>query len=103
MSPDDINALIFNAYPPSLGRETRERIQRQLENYDYYEVKQHRKEYGELVKAKDMPRPPRLDYDPMRYATNYFKAIVARKARWQMGGKHGIAVPRRQIDDMEDV
>ena len=103
MSPDDINALIFNAYQQSLGRETRERIQRQLENYDYYEGKQHRNEYGELVKAKDMPRPPRLDYDPTRYATNYFKAIVDRKARWQMGGKHGIAVPRRQIDDMEDV
>src|SRR5699024_3872947 len=38
-----------------------------------------------------------------RYATNYFKAIVDRKARLQMGGKHGIAVPRRQIDDMDEV
>src|SRR5699024_8674369 len=28
---------------------------------------------------------------------------VDRKARWQMSGKHGIAVPRKQIDAMEDV
>src|SRR5690625_5107710 len=103
MSPDDINAFIFNAYQQSLGRETRERINRQLENYDYYEGKQHRNEYGELVKASELPRPPGVDYDPTRYATNYFKAIVDRKARWQMGGKHGISVPRRQIDAIEDV
>src|SRR5690625_665351 len=103
MSPDDINALIFSAYQQSLGRETRERINRQLENYDYYEGKQHRNEYGELVKASELPRPPGVDYDPTRYATNYFKAIVDRKARWQMGGKHGISVPRRQIDAIEDV
>src|SRR5688500_19599476 len=36
---------------------------------------------------------------PTRYATNYFKAIVDRQARWQMGGMNGIAVPRRQVDD----
>src|SRR5690625_3160025 len=103
MSPDDLNAIIFNAYSKSLGKETRERIVRQIDNYEYYSGKQHRNEFGELVKAEDMPRPPGLDYDPTRYATNYFKAIVDRKARWQMGGKHGIAVPRRQIDDMDDV
>src|SRR5690625_2842032 len=103
MSPDDMNALIFNGFRQSLGRETAERIQRQIENYEYYEGKQHRDEYGELVKAEDLSRPPGLDYDPTRYATNYFKAIVDRKARWQMGGRHGISVPRRQIDDIEDV
>ena len=103
MSPDDMNALIFNAYRQSLGKETVERIQTQLENYDYYAGKQHVDEYGALVKASELPRPPGVDYDPTRYATNYFKAIVDRKARWQMGGKHGISVPRRQIDDAEDV
>src|SRR5699024_198248 len=100
---DDLNAIIFNAYSKSLGKETRERIVRQIDNYEYYSGKQHRNEFGELVKAEDMPRPPGLDYDPTRYATNYFKAIVDRKARWQMGGKHGISVPRKQIDDMSDV
>ena len=103
LSPDDFNALIFNKFEQSLGKETRERIRRQLENYAYYEGKQHRNEYGELVKAVDLPRPPGVDYDPTRYATNYFKAIVDRKARWQMGGKHGISVPRQRIDDVEDV
>src|SRR5690625_4730771 len=103
MSPDDMNALIFNAYRQSLGKETVERIQTQLENYDYYSGKQHIDEYGALVKASELPRPPGVDYDPTRYATNYFKAIVDRKARWQMGGKHGISVPRRQIDAIEDV
>jgi len=103
MSPDDFNAIIFNAYSKSLGKETRERIIRQIDNYEYYSGRQHRNECGELVKARDMPRPPGLDYDPTRYATNYFKAIVDRKARWQMSGKHGIAVPRKQIDAMEDV
>lgn len=103
LSPDDFNTLIFNAFRQSLGKETRDRIARQIDNYEYYSGKQHRDEYGVLVKAENMPRPPGLDYDPTRYATNYFKAIVDRKARWQMSGKHGIAVPRRQIDAMESV
>lgn len=103
LSPDDLNAMIFSAYRQALGRETVERITRQLENYDYYAGKQHRNEYGALVNASEIERPPGIDYDPTRYATNYFKAIVDRKARWQMGGKHGISVPRRQIDAIEDV
>jgi len=103
MPAEKMDELLFNAFEQSLGKETRERIRRQLENYDYYEGKQHRDEYGRLVKAEELPRPPGLDYDPTRYATNYFKAIVDRKARWQMGGKHGISVPRRQIDDIEEV
>jgi len=103
MPVEKMDELLFNAFEQSLGEETRERILRQLENYDYYEGKQHRDEYGRLVKAEELPRPPGLDYDPTRYATNYFKAIVDRKARWQMGGKHGISVPRRQIDPIEEV
>src|SRR5690625_7396012 len=86
LSPDHFNALTCNKLDPSLGKETRERIRRQLENYAYYEGKQHRNEYGALVKAVDLPRPPGVDYDPTRYATNYFKAIVDRKARWQIDG-----------------
>lgn len=103
MPAEKIDELLFNGYQQALGKETRERIQRQIENYDYYEGKQHRDEYGRLVKASELSRPPGLDYDPTRYATNYFKAIIDRKARWQMGGKHGISVPRRQIDPIEEV
>lgn len=103
MSAVDMDALFFNAFHQSLGHETAERISRQLDSYAYYSGKQHRNENGELVKASELPRPPGLDYDPTRYATNYFKAIVDRKARWQMGGKHGVSVPRAQIDAVEDV
>src|SRR5690625_3818884 len=103
MDPEDMDEMLFSPFRQALGKETAERISRQINNYEYYSGKQHENEAGELVKAKDLERPPGLDYDPTRYATNYFKAIVDRKARWQMGGKHGIAVPRRQIDDMGDV
>lgn len=96
-----MDELLLSPFRQALGAETVERISKQLDNYAYYEGRQHRDDAGNLVKASALPRPPGLDYDPTRYATNYFKAIVDRKARWQMGGKHGISVPRRQIDDIE--
>ena len=99
MSPDDMDMLLFAPFQLALGRETVERLRVQFENYEYYDGKQHRNESGELVRASELSRPPGLDYDPTRYATNYFKAIIDRKARWQMGGKHTVVVPRKQIDD----
>lgn len=92
--------LLFDAFDRALGAETRERLRKQFENYEYYDGKQHLDAYGRLVKASELERPAGLDYDPTRYATNYFKAIIDRKARWQMGGKHGIHVPRKQIDEV---
>src|SRR5690625_922631 len=103
MAPDDMDELLFSPFQRALGEKTVERIGRQLANYDYYNGKQHEDQYGQLVNAKDLERPAGLDYDPTRYSTNYFKAIIDRKARWQMGGTHGISVPRRQVDDIEDV
>ncbi|MBO0602709.1 phage portal protein [Sporosarcina sp. E16_3] len=98
-----MDELLFTPYKQSLGKQTRERLRLQLDNYAYYEGKQHvSPETGQLVKASELARPPGLDYDPTRYATNYFKAIVDRKARWQHGGKHGISVPRAQVDAIED-
>lgn len=91
--------LLFSEFDVALGEETSERLQIQHDNYKYYEGFQHRNESGELVKAEDLERPAGLDYDPTRYATNYFKAIINRKARWQMGGKHNVTVPREQVDD----
>src|SRR5690625_2739654 len=97
-----MDEILFSPFDQALGAQTRERIRKQLENYDYYEGRQHiDPRTGQLVKAAELERPGDLDYDPTRYATNYFKAIVDRKARWQMGGKHGLSVPRRQIDDIE--
>lgn len=97
-----MDELLFSPFELALGADTVERLQTQFENYEYYDGKQHRNEAGELVKASDLPRPPDLDYDPTRYATNYFKMVINRKARWQMSGKHGIRVPRPQIDTLEE-
>lgn len=102
LSPQDINELVYNPYKQALGQREWNRIQRQLTFYQYYEGKQHvDPKTGHLVKAKDLERPVGLDYDPTRYATNYFKAFVQRKSRWQMGGKHGIVVEPLQIDPLE--
>lgn len=99
IEPDDMDELLFSAFDQALGEETRERIRQQFENYQYYDGKQHKDEDGDLTDSADLERPSGLDYDPTRFATNYFKAIIDRKARWQMSGKHAIHVPRKQIDD----
>lgn len=104
LSPDDFNALIKTPLQQAVGNATWRRMQTQLRNYDYYEGKQHvDPRTGQLVKAEDLERPAGLDYDPTRYATNYFKAFIKRKARWQMGGQHGISIAPKQIDDVLDI
>jgi hypothetical protein len=101
LSAPDMDDLLFSPYQQALGYETHARIQRQLANYAYYHGNQHvHPATGQLVKASELPRPAGLDYDPTRYATNYFKAFIKRKARWQMGGQHGVSVAPRQIDDI---
>lgn len=97
MAPDDMDLLLYTPFDIALGEYTRERLQNQFENYEYYSGKQHRNTNGELVRASELERPAGLEYDPTRYATNYFKAIINRKARWQMGGKHGFVVPRKTV------
>lgn len=100
LNPDDLDSLLFSPFQQALGKETWQRINQQIKNYEYYDGKQHvDPNTGQLVKASELPRPPGIDYDPTRYATNYFKAFIKRKARWQMGGKHGISVTPKQIDD----
>lgn len=94
-----MDELLFSEFDQALGEENRERLRIAFENYQYYEGRQHRNENGELVDATELEQPPDLDYMPTRYATNYFKAIINKKARWQMGGKHNVVVPRKQIDD----
>ncbi|WP_079516526.1 phage portal protein [Rossellomorea marisflavi] len=99
LTPDDMDELLYTPFEIAMGEFTVERLQRQFENYEYYSGKQHRNENGELVRASELQRPAGLDYDPTRYATNYFKAIINRKARWQMGGKHSVTVPRKKVID----
>lgn len=99
MSPDDMDDLLFNGFQQALGEETRLRLETQFDNYEYYQGRQHRNENGELVKASELEPPVDADYTPTRYATNYFKAIINRKARWQMSGKHNVVVPRNPLED----
>jgi Phage portal protein, SPP1 Gp6-like len=103
ISAPDMDELLFSPYQQALGHETFNRMQQQFRNYEYYEGKQHvDPRTGQLVKASELPRPDGLDYDPTRYATNYFKSFIKRKARWQMGGQHGISVAPKQIDSVVD-
>lgn len=99
MSPDDMDELLFSPFQMALGEETVARLQVQFDNYEYYQGRQHRNANGELVKASELEPPVGADYEPTRYATNYFKAIINRKARWQMGGKHNVVVPRIPMDE----
>jgi hypothetical protein len=101
LTPDDMDELLFSEFELALGEATRTRMLTQFGNYEYYQGRQHMNESGELVFAKDLERPADLDYDPTRYATNYFKAIINRKARWQMGGKHGIRVPSKKRSPLD--
>lgn len=104
MAADEMDALLFSPFQQALGNETWTRMQRQIRYYQYYEGKQHIDERtGQLVKASELPRPAGLDYDPTRYATNYFKAFIKRKARWQMGGQHGISVAPKQLDKVAEM
>lgn len=102
LTPDNLNDLIYTPFQQALGEVEHRRLQKQHANYLYYAGYQHRGNADELVKAEDLARPPGLDYDPTRYATNYFKAFIKRKARWQMGGKHGVDVDARVIDPAEE-
>lgn len=100
LSPDSFAALVNTPLSQAFGAQTVLRISKQIESYEYYEGKQHDLD-GVLVYPKDLPRPPGLDYDPVRFYTNYFKTFIQKKARWQMGGKHKIVVPPAQIDSHE--
>lgn len=100
LSTEALATLVATPLSQAFGAQTAARIRKQVESYDYYKGKQHMYD-GELVYPEDLPRPPELDYDPVRFYTNYFKTFIQKKARWQMGGEHKIAVPARQIDSQE--
>jgi hypothetical protein len=103
LMPEQMDTLLFEKYGQYNGAETWARVNRQFRYYDYYDGKQHiHPTTKQLVRASEMPRPPQLDYDPTRYTTNYFKSFIQRKARWQMGGHHGINVKPQDIDPRED-
>lgn len=94
ISAHDYDELVFSPLQQALGAETWRRINRQLRDYAYYEGRQHTDPLtGQQVRADQLQRPSGLDYDPTRFATNYFKSFIDKKAHWLMGGRHAISVP----------
>lgn len=84
----------------AIGDREWQRWQKQVNAYNYYAGYQHvDPTTGQLVKARDLPRPPGYDYDPTRFEINYFKRMIDAKAQWQMGGTHGISVTPKLIDE----
>src|SRR5699024_11308374 len=74
-----------------------------LYNYDYYIGLQHTDAMRRLVRATELDRPDGYSYDPARFETNYFKAFIKRKARWQMAGSHGIEVIPKDEEDSTSI
>ncbi|ASH85395.1 phage portal protein [Listeria monocytogenes] len=100
MTADTVDSLLKSPFMEAIGGREFQRFQKQVESYNYYAGYQHvDPETGQLVKAKDLPRPPGLDYDPTRFEVNYFKRMIDAKAQWQMGGMHGISVAPQLIDN----
>src|SRR5699024_2400523 len=80
-----------------------DRLEKALYNYDYYSGLQHTDAMGRLVRATELDRPDGYSYDPARFETNYFKAFIKRKARWQMAGSHGIEVIPKDEEDSTSI
>ena len=100
LAPEELTEILKLPIEHAIGNREVVRINRILAHYDYYDGKQHKDEFGNYVSANEVERPDGMAYDPSRFTTNYFKAFIKRKARWQMGGDHGIAVqPKDQSED----
>lgn len=92
LTPDTIETLLKRPIEVALGAAEIERINRIQSNYDYYNGKQDEDEFGNPIYATDSDDWDGKDYRPAKYWTNYFKAFIKRKSRWQMAGNHGINV-----------
>lgn len=101
VTPQVIDKLLGDSPKGSVGKRESDRIKRMKTNYDYYNGKQHMDEEGNYVYATDARTPADVDYDPTKYWTNYFKAFIKRKSRWQMAGDHGIDVAAKSEVESE--
>ncbi|MBC1331032.1 phage portal protein [Listeria booriae] len=100
MTADTINTLIKSPFQQAIGEQEMQRLNKQIESYNYYDGYQHIDPISkQLVRAEDLQRPAGFDYTPTRFSVNYFKRFINNKAQWQMAGKHGINVPVTLIDD----
>lgn len=98
LAPDDLSVLLKRPLEKVLSEKEVDKLEKVHYNYDYYSGKQHKDVMGRLVRSDELDRPDGYAYDPARFETNYFKAFIKRKARWQMAGDHGIEV----IPDTEE-
>lgn len=92
LAPDDLTVMLKRPLEKVLSDNEIDKLEKIFYNYDYYSGKQHTDKMGRLVRAAELERPDGYAYDPARFETNYFKAFIKRKARWQMAGDHGIEV-----------
>src|SRR5699024_11483680 len=101
MAPDDLSILLKRPFEKVLSRGEVERLDKVYYNYDYYSGRQHEDVMGRLVRSYELVRPDGYDYDPASFETNYFKALIKRKARWQRAGDHGLEVVPNTEDASE--
>lgn len=103
LTPDVVDNLLDVPMEKALGKREIDRINSIQANYDYYHGKQHYdKTTGSYVYATEVEDWDGKDYEPTRFWTNYFKAFIKRKSRWQMAGSHGINV-RPESDSQSDI
>ncbi|MBH9580120.1 phage portal protein [Staphylococcus felis] len=101
MTPQVIDKILEDSPSGSTGKREIERIKKIRGNYDYYNGKQELDDDGNYIYSTDKKKPNDLDYDPTKYWTNYFKAFIKRKSRWQMAGDHGIDVEPASDNDKD--
>ena len=103
LTPDVVENLLEVPMEKALGQKEIDRINKIQANYDYYHGKQYYdKATDSYMYATDVDDWDGKDYEPTRFWTNYFKAFIKRKSRWQMAGNHGINV-RPKSDDQSDI
>lgn len=103
LTPDVIDALLDVPIEKALGKREIQRVNAIQANYDYYHGKQYYdKATGTYKYSTEAEGWDGKDYEPTRYWTNYFKAFIKRKSRWQMAGSHGINVQTKS-DDQEEI
>lgn len=108
LTPDTVDKLLERPIETALGKREIERINNIQANYDYYNGKQDIDEFGKYIYPADDESWDGKDYKPSKYYTNYFKAFIKRKSRWQMAGNHGINVvpvsdEKTDVDFAKDV
>ncbi|MCU7556542.1 phage portal protein [Macrococcus capreoli] len=101
LTPDTIDRLLERPIETALGKKEIQRINNIQANYDYYNGKQAVDEFGKYIYSTDNDSWDGKDYKPTKYWTNYFKAFIKRKSRWQMAGQHGINVLAKSEDEKD--